>query len=180
MDAGAREYRFESVEPGALVNGVAEEFAEQVRQQGYHLEVTANHHLPPVRADREALGRALWNLLDNAVKYSPGSKAIWVEAAREGSQVAIQVRDRGVGIAPDEQQEIFKKFVRAPGAKAAGIKGTGLGLSMVQHIVSAHGGEIRLVSEPGRGSTFTIMLPTLQPEPRSLKPGPENAPHPGR
>ena len=159
MDAGAREYRFEAVEPGRLVSGVAKEFAEQVRQQGYHLEVTANDHLPAVRADREALSRALWNLLDNAVKYSPDSKTIWVEAAREGSQIAIQVRDRGVGIAPDEQQQIFKKFVRAPSAKAAGIKGTGLGLAMVQHIVSAHGGEIRVTSEPGAGSTFTILLP---------------------
>lgn len=160
MEAGAREYRFELLEAGELVRGVAEEFAQEVRDRGYSLDIVANHDLPRVRADREALSRALWNLFDNAVKYSPVSKTVWVEAACEANHVAIRVRDEGLGIAPNEQQQIFKKFVRAASAEAAGIKGTGLGLAMVEHIVAAHNGEILLESQPGVGSTFTILLPT--------------------
>jgi signal transduction histidine kinase len=169
MDAGAREYRFEPTEPGTLVRSVTEEFAEKVREKGYRLEVTANHHLPSVHADREALGRALWNLLDNAVKYSPNSKTVWVEAGREGDHVAIRVRDQGEGIAPGEQKQIFKKFVRAAGAKASGIKGAGLGLAMVHHIVSAHGGKIHVTSQSGAGSVFTILLPAGKDEATGTK-----------
>jgi signal transduction histidine kinase len=159
MDAGAREYRFQSVEPGALVRAVAGEFATTVRAEGYRIEIAAAPSLPDVRGDREALGRALWNLLDNAVKYSLDSRTVWVEAAREGHRVAIRVRDAGVGISDEDQRRIFRKFVRTSGAKAAGIRGTGLGLAMVQHIVSAHGGEVHVASQPGAGSAFAILLP---------------------
>lgn len=159
MEAGAHEYRMEWIDPGALVRSVSEEFGEQVRDRGYQIEIAARPNLPRVRADAEALGRALWNLLDNAVKYSPDSKTVWVDVACKTDRVAIRVRDQGLGIVPREQRNIFKKFVRAASARAAGIKGTGLGLTMVQHIVAAHGGEIRLESEPGKGSTFSILLP---------------------
>jgi signal transduction histidine kinase len=75
--------------------------------------------------------------------------------------VTIEVRDRGVGIPRDEQEQIFKKFVRGASSRVHGIKGTGIGLAMVRHIVDAHGGQIRVDSAPGRGSTFTIAIPTL-------------------
>jgi len=159
MEAGAEEYRFEALEPGTLVNDIAEEFGEKVREKGYCLETDAGSRLPSIRGDREALGVAVWNLLDNAVKYSPDSRRVWIETGQEGNEVAIRVRDQGVGIAASEQKEIFKKFVRSGAAKAAGIKGTGLGLAMAERIVSAHGGRIRLASQPGAGSTFTILLP---------------------
>ncbi len=73
--------------------------------------------------------------------------------------MAIQVRDRGQGIPAAERKTIFDKFVRGATAKASGVEGAGIGLSMVHHIVRAHGGEVQLESEPGRGSTFTILLP---------------------
>jgi signal transduction histidine kinase len=161
MEAGTREYLFESFETAALVREVADEFAQEVGGRGYNLEIGVNNHLPRVRADREAFGRALWNLLDNAVKYSPHCKTICLTAEQEGDQVAIRVRDEGLGIAPDEQRRIFKKFVRASSAEAAGAKGTGLGLAMVRHIARAHGGEVRVESEPGAGSTFTMLLPKM-------------------
>jgi len=69
------------------------------------------------------------------------------------------VRDRGLGLAAGEQQQIFKKFVRVASARTAGVKGTGLGLAMVRHIVAAHGGEVHVESQPGGGSTFTVLLP---------------------
>jgi signal transduction histidine kinase len=160
MEAGAREYRFETIDPVALVQNVGREFAQEVAERGYVLEFDLDGSLPAIRADREALSRTLWNLLDNAVKYSPACKTVWIEATQLDNRLAIRVRDQGLGISADEQPHIFKKFVLAASADVAGVKGTGLGLAMVQHIVAAHGGEIRVESQPDVGSTFTIVLPT--------------------
>lgn len=159
MEAGSREYRFELIETDELVQSVAEEFSREVSPGGYQIETKLDGKLPPVRGDREALCRALWNLLDNAVKYSPDCKTVWVEAGSQDGRVAIRVRDRGLGIAPTDQREIFKKFFRATSARQAGVKGTGLGLAMVERITAAHSGRTLVESEPAVGSTFTILLP---------------------
>ena len=159
MQAGARQYRFELLETESFFRGVVEDFAQEAGERGYLVDIAQHPHLPPVQADREALARALWNLLDNAVKYSPQNKTVWAKATCENGRVAISVSDKGLGIAPHEQKRIFKKFVRAASAEVAGAKGTGLGLTMVEHIVAAHGGQVHVDSEPGVGSTFTILLP---------------------
>jgi signal transduction histidine kinase len=162
MEAGARQYRFELLETEPFFRGVVEEFAQEARERGYRVDITQQEHLPRVQADREALARALWNLLDNAVKYSPQNKTVWAKAISENGRVAISVSDKGLGLAPHEQKRIFKKFVRAASADAAGARGTGLGLTMVEHIVAAHGGQVHVESEPGIGSTFTILLPSAK------------------
>jgi signal transduction histidine kinase len=123
------------------------------------MELQSADNLPLISADPEALGRAVWNLLDNAAKYSPECKTIWVEIEREGAGLAIRVRDRGLGIPEVEQAGILRKFVRGTAAQTLGVKGTGIGLAMVKHIVEAHGGTLRLESAPGRGSIFSILLP---------------------
>ena len=119
---------------------------------------TSSAELPSIRADREALSRALWNLLENAAKYSGPGTPIRVFARRQGESVLLGVGDRGVGIAPGERDTIFQKFVRGADAKRAGIRGVGIGLALVKRIVEAHGGSVRVESEPGRGSTFTLVL----------------------
>jgi signal transduction histidine kinase len=85
-----------------------------------------------------------------------------VSEIEKAGKVAIRVSDKGLGIDLHEQKKIFKKFVRAASADAAGAKGTGLGLTMVEHIVASHGGQVRVDSEPGVGSTFTILLPSVK------------------
>jgi signal transduction histidine kinase len=162
MQAGAQQYRFELVEMGPFFRAVVEPFALEAGERGYRVDVAELPRLPPVQADREALARALWNLLDNAVKYSPQNKTVWAKATCENGRVAISVTDKGLGIATHEQKRIFKKFVRADSAEVAGAKGTGLGLTMVEHIVAAHGGQVHVDSEPGVGSTFTILLPSAK------------------
>jgi signal transduction histidine kinase len=159
MEAGAFEYRFEPVDLAVLAGDVVAEFQKESASSGHRFELRTERGLPPLRVDREALSRALWNLLDNAVKYSPGRPAIWVEVAREGKHIALRVRDQGPGIPVEEQKEIFNKFVRGSAAQASNVKGTGIGLAMVRHMARAHGGEIRVDSRPGEGSTFTILLP---------------------
>jgi signal transduction histidine kinase len=160
MEVGAREYRLEGLDAVTLVRGVAEEFAQEVRDRGYTVEIQVEKSLPRLRADRESLSRAIWNLLDNAVKYSPDCRTVRIQASYTGDRIAIRVRDHGLGIARSEQERIFEKFFRASSAKAAGVRGTGLGLTMVRHIVVAHGGQLHVESRPGVGSTFTILLPS--------------------
>lgn len=165
IEAGKVEYRFEKLDAAALVREVVEEFQGEIANTNHRIEVS----IPAsdgatIRGDREALGRALWNLLDNAVKYSPDCPAVWVELVRDFERIAIRVRDQGAGIAIAEQKEIFKKFVRGASSKTSSAKGAGIGLAMVQHIVKAHEGEVRVESRPGQGSTFTILLPAGSPD----------------
>lgn len=159
MEAGARAYRMEPLEMTTLVREVITEFEQQVSDRGYRIELDTDGSASTLRGDREAIGRALWNLLDNAVKYSPDCRTIRVELARESGRVAIRVRDRGLGIPPAEQQAIFRKFNRGSAAEATNAKGTGIGLSMVRHIVEGHGGQILVESAPAAGTTFTMFFP---------------------
>ena len=111
-----------------------------------------------MKADADALGHALWNLLDNAVKYWP-DRLVHVSVARNSQGINISVKDEGLGIPACERRQIFWKFVRGRKASELGIKGTGLGLAIVSHIVAAHGGALELESEEGQGSTFRMVLP---------------------
>jgi len=159
IEARAFRYQHENLDPATLVEGVVAEFQEKVSDKGYHVELTRSGDCPKIRGDPQALGLALRNLLDNAVRYSPDYRTVSVEMTCEKNRLAIHVRDRGMGIPVAEQKDIFKKFVRGSGARTARIPGTGIGLAMARTIVAAHGGEMRLDSEPGQGSTFTILLP---------------------
>jgi signal transduction histidine kinase len=160
MEGGAKEYRLEALDAAALVQDVVSEFQEEAAARGYGIELSIADAGMIVQADGEALRRALWNLLDNAVKYSPDCRTVWVEVARENNQCRILVRDRGLGVSAEEQKRIFEKFARGAGSKTAAVKGTGIGLSMVDHIVRAHRGKVRVQSELGRGSAFVILLPS--------------------
>jgi len=158
MEAGARPYRLERLDAGRLVRDTVEEFKQENGPADLTLECAVPDQGPFVKADREALTQALWNLLDNAVKYSGDQALVRVEV-EAGDEVAIRVRDKGAGILPSERKRILRKFVRGSSATACGVKGTGIGLAMVKHIVDAHAGRLLVESEPKQGSTFTILLP---------------------
>jgi len=159
MEAGAERYRFIDLDVARLVREVVRDIESQAHDSGKLVAITHPNTEVRVRADESALAVALRNLIDNAIKYSPDQPTVWVQCRKENGRAAISVVDHGVGIPPSEQQAIFRKFVRGRAAIDANVKGTGVGLSMVQQIALAHGGEIRLESEPGRGSTFTLLLP---------------------
>lgn len=159
MEAGRRPYRFEPLDAGTLARDVTEEFRREAAGADFAIACSVEPGAIAVAADREALSRALWNLLDNAVKYSGASRAIEVEVTRRNGLALIGVRDHGIGIPAPEMKRIFHKFVRGAAANSGGIKGTGLGLAIVRHIVHAHGGTVDVSSAAGEGSTFTIGLP---------------------
>ncbi len=162
MEAGKRQYHFEPLDTAPLVEHVAKEFERQIAGSGRLIELHGTSSGCRIEADREALSIALRNLVDNALKYSPDYPTVWVEWERENESVAIRVRDKGPGIPASERKAIFHKFVRGSAAVSGGVKGMGVGLAMVHHIVTAHGGEIRVASEPGQGSTFTVLLPAVR------------------
>ncbi len=115
--------------------------------------------LPLVLADRDKLCRVFFNLLDNAVKFSPAGGTIAVTASAGGSAIQCSIADHGIGISEADFERIFDKFFRSEAAESNNIAGTGLGLPLVKHIVESHGGTISLSSRFGSGSTFTVSLP---------------------
>jgi signal transduction histidine kinase len=155
--AEAERFRFEFLDARDLSRGVVSEF--QQHTASWQFAITVSNADCPLRADREMLSLALWNLLDNAVKYSPGRETIWIDVAAGPANVSIAVRDEGGGIATGDRRRIFQKFVRGNQEQASGVAGSGLGLALVDRVVRGHGGVVRLESEIGRGSTFTMVLP---------------------
>ncbi|KAA9148975.1 two-component sensor histidine kinase [Microbacterium lushaniae] len=125
-----------------------------------------------VRGDAQVLSEAVGNLIANAIAYSPAGSSVGVGVKEIEGVVEIAVTDRGIGIPEAEQQRIFERFYRADQARSRSTGGTGLGLSIVKHAVQRHGGEVRLWSAPGRGSTFTVRLPAATPESDPTPPSP--------
>ena len=149
------------MDAGILAAEVASEFQKEVEARGIRIDFAVDSAGPVLlKADADALAHALWNLLDNAVKYSPGRSAVHLSVGRNPNGIVISVKDEGLGIPARERRQIFRKFVRGQKASELGIKGTGLGLAIVSNIVAAHGGAVELESEEGRGSTFRIILPS--------------------
>ncbi|WP_277099477.1 sensor histidine kinase [Corynebacterium riegelii] len=122
-----------------------------------------------VMGDRALLVAAVSNLVSNAINYSPNGKQVSIsqKVVRE-NVVLVRVTDRGIGIAPEDQKRVFERFYRVDKARSRSTGGTGLGLAIVKHVVANHGGNIKLWSRPGTGSTFTIELPIYQPDQRQV------------
>lgn len=159
-EANRMQFRFEDIEAVTLVLQSTAEFEQGQQSGGCRIEVTSRAESTMVRADGETLRCVFWNLFENAVKYSPDCDTVWVDLDKNGSQVEIAVRGRGIGIPRAEHRRIFEKFIRGSTARERGIRGsTGIGLAMARQIVRAHGGHVMLESEPAKGSTFGIVLP---------------------
>jgi signal transduction histidine kinase len=117
-----------------------------------------------VTGDRELMEYAFYNLLTNAVKYSPAETEIHVSAGLLDGELRLSVRDQGIGMDAQELKSIFKKFYRTKRAEASGEVGTGIGLSIVEQIVTHHHGRMEVASEPGKGSCFTIIVSASNPK----------------
>jgi signal transduction histidine kinase len=155
VDAGTVPLRREAVRlPEALAALSAQlDSAEEER-----IQIQAAAELPPVAADPELLDRVLVNLLSNALKYSPPDEAVTVRVQRGEGELLVSVADRGIGMTPAEQEQLFRRYYRAEGARARS-SGLGLGLYVTRALVEAHGGRIWVESAPGAGSTFCFTLP---------------------
>ncbi|HJU92593.1 MAG TPA: HAMP domain-containing sensor histidine kinase [Pyrinomonadaceae bacterium] len=162
IEAGAKEYDFRETDIAELVRNTLDSYRFQIEQQGFALEEQIDTGIPRVRVDREAIARALVNLVNNALKYSDNEKFLSVRLYRDNAVLKLEVSDRGIGIERNEQARIFEKFYRTCDPLVHNTKGSGLGLSLVRHITHAHGGEVEVESTPGRGSKFTMSLPLAE------------------
>jgi PAS domain S-box-containing protein len=145
------------------VKKVTQDVVDEIRQQSsaHQFIVDIPKKLPPVYADQLRLERILYNLLENAVKYSPQGGEIRVSVKPEEEHLVIGVSDQGIGISPSDQAKLFGPFRRLEESKLNGVGGTGLGLLVCRRLAEAHGGRIWIESEPGQGSTFFFTLPLV-------------------
>ncbi len=148
----------EPVELAHSLRETVETVQETARGKGIELEVEWEDSLT-VRAESADLERIFANLLDNAVKYTPEGGRVALSVTRQNGQIRVEVRDTGIGIAPEDRERVFEDFYRTPEAKATGETGSGLGLSIVRILVDRLGGRLELESSPGEGSCFRVFLP---------------------
>jgi signal transduction histidine kinase len=168
LSAGQMELKREAVSVGEMV-GVC---VDRARLLAARKEIGIS--LIPIDAglsltgDRELMEYACYNLLTNAVKYSPRNTEVTISASKNDSEIRIAVKDQGIGMDHKEVKQIFQKFYRTRKAEESGEAGTGIGLSIVQQIVEQHGGRIDVISQPGKGSCFTLIVPAAVGAPVSI------------
>lgn len=160
--SGRKKYNFGETDMAEVVRSALAECRPQIDKAGFEIETDISKQLPAVKADAESLVTAIKNLIQNAVKYSNGSRKIMVAAVNGGGSIRLTVEDQGIGIAASEQKQIFEPFYRSKDVVDAQIHGSGLGLSMVKEIAEAHGGAVTVSSELGKGSKFTIEIPVAR------------------
>jgi two-component system, OmpR family, phosphate regulon sensor histidine kinase PhoR len=133
--------------------------ASAAANKGHAVSVRVASQAPLVVGNADYLERAVANLLENAIKYTPAGGKIDVSVASDGAQVAVEVSDNGIGIPPEDCARIFERFYRVDRSRSREMGGTGLGLSIVKHIAQSHGGAIEVQSVVGKGSSFRLTLP---------------------
>src|SRR5438105_1486750 len=153
-----------------LFDNVIRDWKQKLAKKNLTVIVDLAPDMPPIRADETRLQEVLYNLLENAVNYSPENGEIRLQAARRGSEIVVSVSDNGIGISKGDLPRIFERFYRADKARGRELGGTGLGLAIVKHIVQLHGGRPEADSEPGQGTTVRVLLPVNMP--RDRRPGP--------
>jgi signal transduction histidine kinase len=159
LESGDVPMHRQSVALRPLVERVLSEIEVTRASHGVDLAEEVPGDLPPVYADPERVHQVLFNLLDNAVRFTPSGGRVTVTASRSNGAVGVAVADTGPGIAPEHLPRLFERFYRVDTARSRDDGGTGIGLAIARSVVEAHGGRIWAASDPGRGSTFTFELP---------------------
>ena len=158
LSAGQMELKCEAIESGDLVRACLERARPLAERKKMLFTLGAVDNVA-LAGDRELMEYAVYNLLTNAVKYSPSQTVVEVSCRADGKTLRLAVKDQGIGMDEKELRQVFRKFYRTRKAEASGEAGTGIGLSIVEQIVAHHGGKMEVVSAPGQGSCFTIVLP---------------------
>jgi signal transduction histidine kinase len=168
LEAGTADLQRAPVDLAVLLRGVLDKFSIQAQQ----VKVTLCAELAPslpIIGDGDRLAQVFSNLVDNALKFTPESGRVTLRAAQQDGYAVVSVIDTGVGIYPDDQARIFERFYQVDKSRRGGAgRGVGLGLAIAAQIVAAHGGRISVQSQPGQGTAFTVSLPLVRSDDRTL------------
>jgi len=159
IEAGKKVYKLGKTDITTWIKMAITTYKKESIDSELNIHIQIENDIPAIHIDKDAMEQAIFNLLDNAVKFSPGDKKAEVTLERNHNSVIIKIKDRGLGIEDDEKDKIFEKFYRGNRSVKYSIKGTGLGLALVKYIVEAHNGHIDVESERGWNTVFTITLP---------------------
>jgi signal transduction histidine kinase len=159
MEEGKKQYNIEETDFKAWLEQTVSDFFGKTPLRKFKIHNNISETSASVKIDKNAMKLAVNNLLDNAVKFSSEKSEIKVFLEKKEQKIMLNIKDDGIGIPKNEQLRIFEKFYRGNDALHFSTMGTGLGLTIVKQIVEAHGGEVGVESEPGKGSMFTVRLP---------------------
>jgi signal transduction histidine kinase len=161
IESGRLELKCEAFDFGRCIEEVLSGIRQHATTKNITLENKGSFQTV-LYADRLRVKEILYNLLNNAVKFTPENGRVWVESSREGDFLHVSVCDSGIGIPEDEQSSIFDKFYQVESSKGVGREGTGLGLPITKHLVELHGGTITVASRLGQGSRFKLTFPLVE------------------
>ena len=168
QNSNSKALAFTPVYPRDLLTSLVSTYESWIRSRGFEITLHIDDAIDEQSWDRDAVSRAVLNLIDNATKYSGDkNKIIAVVLKQTAQSVVIEVQDRGIGIDADDLTHIFEPYYRAQFSDTQTRRGAGLGLTLVQQIVASHGGTIEVESKPGAGSTFRLLFPRLQSQQRA-------------
>jgi len=159
IDEDRKKYEFIDLDPDKLIREFIKSIQEMIRESGFEISYSCPNKVSVIRADRNAILQVLYNLVDNAIKFSGTSRKIDINLVFMDNEIQLSVKDYGIGISMKDQEKIFERFYRAMESQESGIRGSGIGLTIVKKIVEDHGGYLTLDSRPGEGSMFTVRIP---------------------
>jgi signal transduction histidine kinase len=159
LEVGSIELQTCNVDLKTLLSEAVRDVRGLADEKGIDIQLVLPSKLEPIHADRDKLAVVINNLLGNAIKYTPHNGNVVLGCQITGSEVVVTLKDNGIGIDPADQARVFEKFQRANDPEVKNETGTGIGLYTAREIVRRHGGQIELISEKGKGSTFLVRLP---------------------
>jgi signal transduction histidine kinase len=169
IEMGRKEFNFTKGYLQDVIRDTLESYRYHLEKKGFAIQYDIVTDLPEMNFDGEAIASVLINLLSNAMKFSPKEKEVTVKLSRDDGNAVLEVADKGIGISQKEIPKIFERFYQSENNVASEARGSGLGLTLVKNIVEAHGGRIEVKSEPGKGSTFSVLLPITDNEKMQIK-----------
>ena len=164
IEMGRKELDFKKGNMAQVIKDTLESYRYHLEKKGFLIQEEITSELPEMSFDSDAVASLFVNLLSNAMKFSPKKKEVNVKLFQKGKDAVLQITDKGIGIESKDISKIFQRFYRAEEKASSETGGSGLGLTLAQHIVEVHGGEIKVESEPGTGSTFTVFFPIKRTE----------------
>jgi signal transduction histidine kinase len=164
VEAGKMELHYSGFSIGSVFDEVKSTLSPLAMVKSLKMDFNMDHDIGNIQADRNRLIQILYNLISNAVKFTPKGGSISVFCKKSGNRVIFSVKDTGIGISPEDQKKLFQPFTQIDSSSSKQYCGTGLGLVLVKKLVELHHGEIYVESEAGKGSSFTFELPAVNEE----------------